>query len=71
MTTTLETDVFVLLQPGGPLTVERIAHDLRVPPWTVARALDALRHNGDVFRNRRAQWQVAADERRPARQASR
>ncbi|AVH20792.1 hypothetical protein GV791_07425 [Nocardia cyriacigeorgica] len=71
MTTALEKDVFALLQPGGPLTVETIAYDLSVPPWTVARALDALRHNGDVFRNRRAQWQVSADKRRPARQASR
>ncbi len=71
MTTTLENEVFTLLEPGEPLTVEAIAHDLRVPPWTVARTLDALRHDGDVFRNRCAQWQVSADKRRPDRQASR
>ncbi|MFC9964357.1 hypothetical protein [Nocardia ignorata] len=71
MATTLEDDVFTLLKPGRPLTIETIAHDLRVPPWIVARALDALRHRGDVFRNRCAQWQVSAGKRRPARQTSR
>ncbi len=32
MTTALEKDVFALLQPGGPLTVETIAYDLSVNP---------------------------------------
>ncbi len=47
MTTTLENDVFAVPEPGEPMTVETIAHDLRVARWTVARAFNALRHNGD------------------------
>ncbi|MGW6697532.1 hypothetical protein [Nocardia sp. NPDC055049] len=71
MTTTLETDVLDLLRPGGQLTVDTIAHNLTVAPWRAARALEALRHKGDVFRNRRAEWQVSVGKRRPTRQASR
>ncbi|MBF6072786.1 hypothetical protein IU443_24460 [Nocardia farcinica] len=71
MTTTLENDVFAVPEPGEPMTVETIAHDLRVARWTVARAFNALRHNGDAFRNRNAQSQISADKRRPARQATR
>ncbi|MFC9659611.1 hypothetical protein ACFVJ5_05185 [Nocardia sp. NPDC127606] len=71
MTTTLESDVLALLRPGGLLTADTIAHNLNAPRWRVVRVLHTLRDNGDAFRNRRAEWQIAAGQRRPARQAAR
>lgn len=71
MTTTLETDVFALLAPGGLITADTIAHNLAVPRWKVRRALEELRRRGDAFQNRRAEWQVSAGQRRPMRQARR
>ncbi|MEU4317540.1 hypothetical protein [Nocardia fluminea] len=69
MTSTLETDVLALLERGGMLTADTIAHNLDTQRWRVSRVLDTLRRNGDAFQNRRAQWQVSAGQRRPQRQA--
>ncbi|MFE9784985.1 hypothetical protein ACFYO7_06340 [Nocardia salmonicida] len=71
MTSTLEADVLAVLTPGGKLTTDTIARNLNMPPWRVARALHSLSRNGDAFRNRRAEWQITAGQRRPARQAAR
>ena len=71
MTTTLEADVIAILRPGGMPTADTIAHNLNAPRWRVVRVLHALRGNGDAFRNRRAQWQITAGQRRPAREAAR
>lgn len=71
MTNTLETDVLAMLERGGMLTADTIARNLNTPPWRVSRVLDTLRRNGDAFRNRRAQWQISAGQRRPRRQATR
>ncbi|WP_181697083.1 hypothetical protein [Nocardia sp. GTS18] len=71
MTDTLETDVLALLQPGGMLTADTIAHNLNAPKWRVARVLNALRDKGDAFRNRRGEWQISAGKRRPERQVIR
>ncbi|WP_063005546.1 hypothetical protein [Nocardia salmonicida] len=71
MTSTLETDVLALLERGGMLTADTIAHNLNTPRWRVARRLHALRRKGDAFQNRRAQWQISAGQRRPQRQATR
>ncbi|WP_410877448.1 hypothetical protein [Nocardia sp. A7] len=71
MTSTLDADVLALLRPGGMLTADTIALNLNAPKWRVVRVLHALRNNGDAFQNRRAEWQIAAGQRRPARQAAR
>ncbi|MFC9964001.1 hypothetical protein ACFVH4_07120 [Nocardia ignorata] len=65
MTDTLETDVLALLQPGGMLTADTIAHNLNAPKWRVARVLNTLRDKGDAFRNRRGEWQISAGKRHP------
>lgn len=71
MTSTLETDVLALLEPGGMLTADTIAHNLNTPRWRVSRVLHTLRRNGDAFQNRQAQWQISTGQRRPQRQAAR
>jgi hypothetical protein len=71
MTSTIETDVLAILAVGGQLTADTIARNLNVPPRRVARALHSLRRNGDVFRNRRAAWQITAGQSRTERQAAR
>ncbi|MFD6453039.1 hypothetical protein ACFWF3_19860 [Nocardia sp. NPDC060220] len=71
MTSTLETDVLALLERGGMLTADTIAHNLNTQRWRVSRVLHTLRHNGYAFHNRRAQWQISAGQRRPHRQATR
>jgi DNA-binding IclR family transcriptional regulator len=71
MTCTLETAILALLEPGGLLTADTIAHNLDAPRWRVSRVLHRLRRNGDAFQNRRAQWQISAEQRRPQRQATR
>ncbi|WP_410875564.1 hypothetical protein [Nocardia sp. A7] len=71
MTTSLAADVLAILRPGGLLTADTIARNLNAPRWRVVRILHALRDNGDAFRNRRAEWQITAGQRRPARQAAR
>ncbi|WP_280482964.1 hypothetical protein [Nocardia farcinica] len=43
MTSTLETDVLALLEPGGMLTADTIAHNLNTPRWRVSRVLHTLR----------------------------
>ncbi|MCA2207389.1 hypothetical protein [Nocardia rosealba] len=71
MTDTLETDVLALLQPGGMLTADTIAHNLNAPKWRVVRVLNTLRDKGDAFRNQRGEWQISAGKRRPERQVIR
>ncbi|MFC4375735.1 hypothetical protein ACFO5K_16665 [Nocardia halotolerans] len=71
MTTSLEADVLAILRPGGMLTADTIALNLNAPKWRVVRVLHALRDNGDAFQNRRAEWQITAGQRRPARQGVR
>ena len=71
MTTTLESDVLAILRPGGLLTADTIALNLNAPKWRVVRVLHTLRDNGDACQNRRAEWQITAGQRRPARQGAR
>lgn len=71
MTRTLEAEVLALLRPGGMLSADTIALNLNAPRWRVVRILHAMRDNGDAFRNRRAEWQITAGQRRPPRQAAR
>ncbi|MFG2442654.1 hypothetical protein ACGFQG_07260 [Nocardia fluminea] len=71
MKTSLGADILAILGPGGLLTADTIARNLNVPPWRVVRALHVLRRNGEVFENRRAEWQSAAGQRRPERQSAR
>lgn len=71
MATALEDDVLAILRPGGLLTVDTIAQSLELSQWRVARALNALRRNGNAFQNRQSQWQLSAGQQRPGRRAER
>lgn len=56
--TRMESEVLDALRPGGMLTLETIATNIRKPKWLVRRAADSLRRQALVWENRAGQWQI-------------